>query len=228
MTGMLAVLFTLQAAVQDPFLVRVDLQALYDQISGMTLSFEQPADVDVLQAVLYTSDYTLVDENGRHWSRIELRDESIRVFQQSPVDWMAQAIRKVSLTADGARALVDIDSTTGREGEAGRWLSGYLRHIGYAVTEQLVDANRFNIIADQVTLEGTIRTLDAAVRREMKERIQRTVTGVATTHGLTAALRWVGEGNTPTMNDAAATERATDAKMPSSSMLNRRCATESA
>jgi acetylornithine deacetylase len=45
------------------------------------------------------------------------------------------------------RALVDIDSTTGREGEAGRWLAAYLRDRGYAVTEQLVDANRFNIIA---------------------------------------------------------------------------------
>jgi amidohydrolase len=65
--------------------------------------------------------------------------------------------------------------------------------------------NRFNIIADQVTLEGTIRTLDPEVRREMKERIQRTVTGVAATHGLTAALRWVGEGNLATMNDAALT-----------------------
>jgi hypothetical protein len=65
--------------------------------------------------------------------------------------------------------------------------------------------NRFNIIADQVTLEGTIRTLDPEVRREIKERIQRTVTGVAGTHGLTAALRWVGEGNLATMNDAALT-----------------------
>ena len=65
--------------------------------------------------------------------------------------------------------------------------------------------NRFNIIADQVTLEGTIRTLDPEVRREMKERIQRTVTGVAATHGLTAALRWVGEGNLATMNDAVLT-----------------------
>ena len=65
--------------------------------------------------------------------------------------------------------------------------------------------NRFNIIADQVTMEGTIRTLDPEVRRQMKERIQRTVTGVATTHGLTAALRWVGEGNLATMNDAALT-----------------------
>src|SRR5438132_12617120 len=45
------------------------------------------------------------------------------------------------------RALVDIDSTTGREGEAGRWLATYLRDTGYTVTEQPVDAARFNIIA---------------------------------------------------------------------------------
>src|SRR3990167_8641989 len=40
-----------------------------------------------------------------------------------------------------------MDSTTGREGEAGRWLSTYLRRTGYIVTEQPVDANRFNVIA---------------------------------------------------------------------------------
>lgn len=45
------------------------------------------------------------------------------------------------------RALVDIDSTTGREAEAGLWLARYLREIGFAVTEQRVDEARFNIIA---------------------------------------------------------------------------------
>ena len=45
------------------------------------------------------------------------------------------------------RALVDIDSTTGREGEAGRWLADYLRGRGFAVTEQRVDTTRFNVIA---------------------------------------------------------------------------------
>ena len=49
----------------------------------------------------------------------------------------------VSLT----RALVDIDSTTGREAEAGRWLSQYLRGLGLTVTEQPVDDTRFNLIA---------------------------------------------------------------------------------
>jgi acetylornithine deacetylase len=45
------------------------------------------------------------------------------------------------------RALVDIDSTTGREGAAGRWLADYLRGRGWAVVEQPVDAARFNVIA---------------------------------------------------------------------------------
>jgi acetylornithine deacetylase len=46
-----------------------------------------------------------------------------------------------------ARALVDIDSTTGREAEAGRWLAAALRDIGFSVTEQRVDQTRFNVLA---------------------------------------------------------------------------------
>jgi acetylornithine deacetylase len=45
------------------------------------------------------------------------------------------------------RALVDIDSTTGSEAAAGRWLAGYLRAHGWSVEEQRVDATRFNVIA---------------------------------------------------------------------------------
>jgi len=54
-----------------------------------------------------------------------------------------QVVDLVSLT----RALVDIDSTTGREGEAGRWLADYLRARGFVVTEQAVDGERFNVVA---------------------------------------------------------------------------------
>lgn len=53
------------------------------------------------------------------------------------------ALDPVTLT----RALVDIDSTTGREGEAGAWLSAYLQGLGYAVSRQRVDATRFNVLA---------------------------------------------------------------------------------
>ena len=46
-----------------------------------------------------------------------------------------------------ARALVDIDSTTGREGEAANWIARDLRQRGYQVTEQPVSDGRFNIFA---------------------------------------------------------------------------------
>ena len=50
-------------------------------------------------------------------------------------------------TLDLARALIDIDSTTGREGEACRWLADHLRALGYAVREQPVEGDRTNILA---------------------------------------------------------------------------------
>jgi acetylornithine deacetylase len=59
------------------------------------------------------------------------------------VDSVASAVDLVGL----ARSLVDIDSTTGREGEAGRWLSRYLSDQGFQVTEQHVDETRFNVMA---------------------------------------------------------------------------------
>jgi acetylornithine deacetylase len=45
------------------------------------------------------------------------------------------------------RSLVDIDSTTRREAEAGAWLSQFLRDQGYAVEEQPVTDGRFNVYA---------------------------------------------------------------------------------
>jgi acetylornithine deacetylase len=48
---------------------------------------------------------------------------------------------------DLARSLIDIDSTTGREGEACRWLAHHLRSRGFTVTEQPVDGDRVNVQA---------------------------------------------------------------------------------
>jgi amidohydrolase len=67
---------------------------------------------------------------------------------------------------------------------------------------------RFNIIADEVVMDGTLRTHDAAVRRKIKERMARTVQGVAEAHGTTATLRFLDEGNPPTVNDADLARRA--------------------
>jgi acetylornithine deacetylase len=45
------------------------------------------------------------------------------------------------------RELVDIDSTTGREGEAGAFIAATLRRLGYHVVEQPVSEGRFNVVA---------------------------------------------------------------------------------
>jgi acetylornithine deacetylase len=49
------------------------------------------------------------------------------------------------------RSLVDIDSTTGKEREAGLWLARFLRERGYTVEEQPVGDGRFNIYAHLAT-----------------------------------------------------------------------------
>jgi acetylornithine deacetylase len=46
-----------------------------------------------------------------------------------------------------ARGLIDIDSTTGREGEAAGWLVRQLHDLGLSVTEQRVEGDRANVIA---------------------------------------------------------------------------------
>lgn len=46
-----------------------------------------------------------------------------------------------------ARQLIDIESTTGNEGEVGAWLANFLRGRGYSVLEQPFDRNRINVIA---------------------------------------------------------------------------------
>jgi acetylornithine deacetylase len=48
---------------------------------------------------------------------------------------------------DLARALVDVDSTTGREAEACRWLASDLRRRGFTVREQPVSDGRTNVLA---------------------------------------------------------------------------------
>ena len=46
-----------------------------------------------------------------------------------------------------ARALINIDSTTGHEAAAGAWLAAELRALGYTVVEQPLDRGCANVIA---------------------------------------------------------------------------------
>jgi amidohydrolase len=68
--------------------------------------------------------------------------------------------------------------------------------------------NRTNIVPDQVRMGGTIRTFDPGMRKQIHERIQRTVKGIAEAAGATAEVK-IDPGNPVTYNDPALTERMT-------------------
>jgi amidohydrolase len=65
----------------------------------------------------------------------------------------------------------------------------------------------FNVIPDEVTLTGTIRTFDGALRRSMPERVTRIAAGIAEALGCRAEVE-VRAGNPPVINDAAVAEMA--------------------
>ncbi|MBX5496159.1 MAG: M20/M25/M40 family metallo-hydrolase, partial [Bryobacteraceae bacterium] len=62
---------------------------------------------------------------------------------------------------------------------------------------------RFNIVASDVKLDGTLRTLNESVREQLKSQMRTLVTGIAQAHGLTAELKFLTEGNPVTYNDPA-------------------------
>ena len=55
-----------------------------------------------------------------------------------------------------ARSLIDIDSTTGRESEAGAWLARFFGDRGYQVVQQPIGDGRFNVFAQQDEAPGVV------------------------------------------------------------------------
>ncbi len=60
--------------------------------------------------------------------------------------------------------------------------------------------NRFNIIADEVKLEGTVRTLSEDVRRQAQKLMRETLTGITSAYGATFEMQYE-EGAAVTYNE---------------------------
>lgn len=65
--------------------------------------------------------------------------------------------------------------------------------------------NRFNIIADEVKLEGTVRTLSEEVRKSAREMMHQTLAGVTSAYGASFDMQYV-ENAAVTYNDPALVE----------------------
>ena len=68
--------------------------------------------------------------------------------------------------------------------------------------------NRQNIIADEVRMEGTVRTHSEQVRERVRTLMREILSGVAVSHGAAAELTWSTKSNPPTVNDKTEVEAA--------------------
>jgi amidohydrolase len=66
---------------------------------------------------------------------------------------------------------------------------------------------RYNIIPDTVDMVGTLRTFDDGVRKDIIERMDRTVKNIAAASGATGTLTMGGTRNPPVVNDATLTQK---------------------
>jgi amidohydrolase len=66
--------------------------------------------------------------------------------------------------------------------------------------------SRFNIIADEVKLEGTVRTLNEDVRKHVKEMMNETLSGITSAYGASFDLKFE-ENAAVTFNDPALVEQ---------------------
>ncbi len=86
------------------------------------------------------------------------------------------------------------------------------RQIDVTVAPAIITVGAFhggvrnNIVPDEVSMSGTIRTFDPEMKKEIHERMERTITRIAESAGATATLE-ISEGVPVTFNDPALTEQ---------------------
>jgi amidohydrolase len=61
--------------------------------------------------------------------------------------------------------------------------------------------DRFNVVAEEVTLEGTLRTFDQKTREEVRTRIREVLAGCTAMQGGSFELAYRGDGNPSVFND---------------------------
>jgi len=81
------------------------------------------------------------------------------------------------------------------------------KQVVVSVTSFETDTKAFNVIPQRATIRGTVRTMDAGVRRLAEERLRRIVTATADAFGGRAEIRWM-PGYPVMVNAEAETEHA--------------------
>jgi hypothetical protein len=136
----LSPVLVLTAAQSDAGSVQAGLQGIYDEISAATLGWDTALDIDDLERALYSRDWVFIDSNKQLHSWQQVRDEGGLPVKAPRLTWIAQTIQKLSLTPDGAAAVVNmctVRTIVDREGTYGR------RGASHSVTETTTFRDRW-------------------------------------------------------------------------------------
>jgi hypothetical protein len=114
------------------FDTEVELQGMYDEMSGVYPPALTDGDVDLFYSVVYTPDWVFVDTAGRRLTRTEW---SARETQASDQDSLIQRIEAVSPAAGGVKVYVTATSVHAFVDTAGRYGRPGASHTLTAVTQ---------------------------------------------------------------------------------------------
>ena len=108
----------------------------------------------------------------------------------------------VDTTLVAAQTLVSLQSVVSRSVDP-------IHRVVLTVGKFETDSNQSNVIANQVVLSGTVRTLDPQYREIAQTRIREIAAGTAAAYGATAEMEW-SEGYPVTINSMDETQYAAD------------------
>jgi hypothetical protein len=136
----------------DTFNVRLELQALYDEISQATLQFVTAADVDEFHDVLYTADWVSTDAAGHMQTWPDVRQKAVDDALSMPrPDSIVQPISRLSVDPEGATAVVNVitvHTIVDHEGRYGR------KDASHTLTDTTTFRDRWVRISDTWKLKS--------------------------------------------------------------------------
>jgi len=116
------------AASRNAVAVQSELQSLYDEDSAAALQFFTPQDVDDFHNVFCTEDWFFLDTSGHRLAWSEMREQAAKQLTEPHALSIAQPINKVSLTRNGATAVLTVTTVRGITDDEGRYGKKGARH----------------------------------------------------------------------------------------------------
>jgi hypothetical protein len=98
---------------QATFQLRVQLQALYEEMAESVIHLTAAGSSASASAVLYTPDWVFVDASGQRQSLDQARSET-GALRRSPFDTITHSIQKLTVSGDQVTVIVKVAVAVGR------------------------------------------------------------------------------------------------------------------